>query len=155
VLVFSRMSDKSGYPADLEICLPGGASPPGAAGLAFGLDRRAVVYVPYRKVRTAWIHEWRPQTLGFSMDRTSQEAWTEKDGQEWFESSLSVPVYFDAQPTEATRRKAGVLTFSTRAPDPFEPPDFLIAERFGYLISQALFLTETVVDQSRNGNTCA
>jgi hypothetical protein len=142
VLRLFKASAESGYPDGLEIPLPKQDRTGGAAGVAFMLPGPGVVYVPYRKKKQAWSHYWVP--LSYRMSRYPVEAWTEVPGQAWFESSLSVPVYFYDRECRATPRVAGILAFSTEAPDPFEPPDFLMAECFAQLISQALYLKETM-----------
>ncbi len=143
VLRLFKTSPDCDYPSGLEVCLPGRGRTPGAAGLAFTMERPGVVYVPYRKKKQAWTFVWQPH-LSYDMSDHSIEAWTEVKGQPWFESSLSVPVYFYDRENRATGRVAGILAFSSRSPDPFEPPDYLMAECFAHLLSQALFLKETM-----------
>jgi hypothetical protein len=148
VLRLFKASAESQYPDGIKLGLPGpnGGS---AAGLAFMLERPGVVYVPYRKTRKAWAYYW-SQHLTYEMADHPVEAWTEVEGQSWFESSLSVPVYFYNRKDRATARVAGILAFSTAAPDLFEPPDYLMAECFAHLISLALSLRETT--RSDGGN---
>jgi hypothetical protein len=143
VLRLFRASAGSDYPAGLEVPLPTRDHGGSAAGLAFTLERPGVVYVPYRKRKEAWTRCW-TQRLTYNLSDHPEDAWTELKGQPWFESSLSVPVYFYDREHRTTARVAGILAFSTKAPDPFEPPDYLMAECFAHLISQALYLKDTL-----------
>jgi hypothetical protein len=137
-----KTTSDSVYPRNLEVTLPTPDDRGGAAGLAFSQERPAVVYMPYRKAHNAFISFWQSDLL-YNMSPYAEVVRTEDKSQPWFESSLSVPVYFYDIRTGA-HRIAGVLTFSSPVPDPFEPNDFLMAECFAHLISEALLITQAI-----------
>jgi hypothetical protein len=147
-LSLDRCSVGAPYDKDLKVALPGPGRKAGAAGVAFTLGRRAVVYVRDHATRKAWKYEWKPEIKDYWMSKEPEEAWTTNLNDELFTSSLSVPVLVYGQNKSITT--VGVLVFSARAWDAFFEKDYLMAECFAHIISQALLVRRMVEQQRRN-----
>ena len=136
-----RVSPNSHYPEQLVIPLPDkDKRNSGPAGLAF--ESGKLVYFPDKDWQESWLLEAKQNTKGYALSRYAVDGWiaAAPDKQD-FTSGLCVPVvtYMDKG-----KKTVGVLNFSTKTRDPFTDRDFLMAECYATLLSQALTFREKV-----------
>jgi hypothetical protein len=130
------IAKRAGYPQDAPTLGPLSLDPKdpdrlSAATLAF--HQTKLIYLPDIDWREAWILD-RVEDEQYKL-AAPQKAWIKRQDEK-FHSVLCIPV--DGQTPDGSRKKLGVLNFTTAARDPFVNRDFIMAECFAGILSQAL-----------------
>jgi len=145
-LVLEYWSVFAEYPKGLRIPLPAPNKETGPAGVAFA--DQVLVYVPSKRAKRAWpfISLEDPEITGLPEPRYEPAypvvCWVNAPPEfEKFRSVICVPIA--TSPGLGDTIKFGVLNFSTDARDPFVHRDFLMAEFYAAILTQAfLALTD-------------
>ena len=118
----------------LLIPLPDDNQWTGPAGWACAKSQ--LVYVPDKGWEEGWPFTVTPDGR-YQAGNAPHPGWVPAGDPEALNSCLSIPVNLQ-------KRKFGVLNFSTKSRDPFVDRDFLMAECFVGLLSQAISLKQRI-----------
>jgi hypothetical protein len=135
-----KSSKSARYPAGLEIPLPSGTdNESGPAGYSF--SEAKLGYVPKKSRSETWLFQVTDKNPGCYDPASPRVGWikAEKKDLEDFRSVLCVPTAIYRR--RGVKRRFGVLNFSTKKRDPFVDRDFMMAECFASILSQAFAIT--------------
>jgi hypothetical protein len=141
----THVSDAAKFDVGFEIPLPSNTVPEtksGPGGISF--YRAKLVYMPsVKKRKEAWplsLAELnKPEHETYALDGVPIQAWIEATNTEYqdFSSMLCAPVGKDRD----GKTRYGILEFTTKARDTFIDRDFMMAECFASILSQAVAIT--------------
>jgi hypothetical protein len=115
-----------------KIPLPTEDTDSGPAG--WSMKTMKLAYVPDKDWKESWL--FKAVQNEYEVSPSPQSGWIDVDSTEPLHSVLCVPISVYSGSNQRT--KIGVLNFSTESRDPFVPRDFLMAECFASILSQAL-----------------